>query len=304
MNVLISGASGLVGSALIPALVARGDRVIRLVRHPVDAGAPEIEWHPGSRLDPEALEGFDAVIHLAGESVFGRWTAAKKNAIYESRVGGAQTIGDAIGGCQRAPHIFLSASAIGYYGSRADEPLDEDSSSGEGFLAEVAREWEGATAAARRAGCRVVNLRFGVILSREGGALKKMLLPFRLGLGGRIGSGKQWFSWISIDDAIAAILFALDQERVRGPVNLVAPVPVTNGDFARTLGRVLHRPAIVPVPNILPKLVFGREMATETFSASQRAIPAKLAATGYNFRHPELEGALRSLLGEEPQCQA
>ena len=297
MNILISGASGLVGSALIPALVRRGDRVIRLVRHPVDAGAPEIEWRPGSRLDPEVLEGFHAVIHLAGESVFGRWTHKKKKAIYESRVGGAQTISDAIAGCQRAPHIFLSASAIGYYGSRGDESLDEDSSSGQGYLAEVAREWEGATAAARRAGARVVSLRFGVVLSPQGGALQKMLPPFRFGLGGRMGSGKQWFSWISIDDAIAAILFALNQERVRRPVNLVAPAPVTNGDFARTLGRVLHRPAVLPVPAVIPRLVFGNEMTAETFSASQRVIPAKLASAGYNFRHPELEGALRSLLG-------
>jgi uncharacterized protein (TIGR01777 family) len=297
MNVLISGASGLVGSALIPALVARGDRVIRLVRHPAEPGAPEIEWHPGARLDPEALEGFDAVIHLAGESVFGRWTAAKKKAIYDSRVGGAQTLSDAIAGCQRAPQIFLSASAIGYYGSRADEPLDEDSSHGEDFLAKVAREWEGATAAARRAGTRVINLRFGVVLSTQGGALKKMLPPFRFGLGGRIGSGKQWFSWISIVDAIGAILFALDQERVRGPLNLVAPSPVTNGEFATTLGRVLHRPAIFPVPIFIPRLVFGKEMTGQTLSASQRVIPAKLAAAGYNFRHPELEAALRALLG-------
>jgi len=297
MNVLISGASGLVGSALIPALVARGDRVIRLVRHPAESGAPEIEWHPGARLDPEALEGFEAVIHLAGENIFGRWTAAKKKAIYDSRVGGAQTLSDAIAGCQRAPPTFLSASAIGYYGSRADEPLDEDSSNGEDFLAEVAREWEGATAAARRAGTRVVNLRFGVVLSTQGGALKKMLPPFRFGLGGRIGSGKQWFSWISIVDAIGAILFALDQERVRGPLNLVAPSPVTNGEFATTLGRVLHRPAIFPVPIFIPSLVFGKEMTAETLSASQRVIPAKLVAAGYNFRHPELEAALRALLG-------
>jgi uncharacterized protein (TIGR01777 family) len=297
MNVLISGASGLVGSALIPALVARGDRVIRLVRHPAEPGAPEIEWRPGNRLDPEALEGFDAVIHLAGENIFGRWTAAKKEAIRESRVSGAQTLSDAIAGCQRSPHIFLSASAIGYYGSRADESLDEESSSGEGFLAEVGRDWEGATAAARRAGARVVNLRFGVVLSPQGGALKKMLPAFRLGLGGRIGSGKQWFSWISIADAIGAILFALDQERVRGPLNLVAPAPVTNADFGKTLSRVLHRPAIFPVPLFIPRLIFGRETTAETFSASQRVIPAKLVAAGYNFRHPELEGALRALLG-------
>src|SRR3954471_5368665 len=295
MNVLISGASGLVGSALIPALVSRGDPVIRLVRHPAEPGAPEIQWSPGSRLDPEVLEGFDSVIHLAGENIFGRWTPAKKSAIYQSRVGGAQTLSDAIAGCQRAPGVFLSASAIGYYGSRGDEPLDEESSLGEGYLAEVAREWESATGAARRAGTRVVNLRFGVVLSPQGGALQKMLTPFRLGLGGRIGNGKQWFSWITIDDTIAAILFALDQERVRGPVNLVAPTPVTNGEFAKTLGRVLHRPAIFPVPIFIPKTVFGREMTDETLSASQRVIPAKLAAAGYNFRHPELEGALRSL---------
>src|SRR3954465_12808568 len=297
MNVLISGASGLVGSALIPALVERGDRVIRLVRHAAEPGAPEIHWSPGSRLDPEVLEGFEAVIHLAGENIFGRWTPAKKKAIYESRVGGAQTLSDAIAGCQRAPGVFLSASAIGYYGSRGDEPLDEESSLGEGYLAEVAREWESATGAARRAGTRVVNLRFGVVLSPQGGALQKMLTPFRLGLGGRIGNGKQWFSWITIDDTVDAILLALDQERVRGPVNIVAPAPVTNGDFAKLLGRVLHRPAIFPVPILIPKVIFGAEMTRETLSASQRVIPAKLVAAGYNFRHPELEGALHALLG-------
>jgi uncharacterized protein len=296
MNVLISGASGLVGTALIPALVSRGDRVIRLVRHPVEAGAPEIEWRPGSRLDPEVLEGFDAVIHLAGENIFGRWTEAKKRAIIESRVGGAQTLSDAIAGCQRAPRVFLSASAIGYYGSRSDESLDKESSSGEGFLAEVAREWEDATASARRAGVRVLNLRFGVVLSKSGGALAKMLTPFRLGLGGRLGSGQQFFSWISIDDTIAAILSALDNERVRGPVNLTAPAPVTNAEFAKILARVLHRPAIFPLPLFIPTLVFGKQMTQETLAASQRVFPAKLAAAGYNFRHPELEGALRDLL--------
>jgi uncharacterized protein (TIGR01777 family) len=297
MNVLISGASGLVGSALIPALVGRGDRVIRLVRHPAQPGAPEIEWRPGSRLDPETLEGFDTVIHLAGENIFGRWTAAKKKAISDSRVGGAHSLSDAVAGCQRAPHIFLSASAIGYYGSRGDETLDEESSSGEGFLAEVAREWEAATGAARRAGARVINLRFGVVLSTRGGALKKMRAPFRLGLGGRIGDGKQWFSWITIDDTVGAILFALDQERIRGPLNLVTPNPITNGEFAKTLGQVLHRPAIFPVPTFIPKLVFGKEMTRETLSASQRVVPAKLVSAGYNFRDPELAAALRSLLG-------
>ncbi len=196
MNVLISGASGLVGSALIPALVGRGDRVIRLVRHAAEPGAPEIQWSPGSRLDPEVLQGFDAVIHLAGENIFGRWTRAKKSAIYQSRVGGAQTLSDAIAGCQRAPSVFLSASAIGYYGSRADEQLDEESSLGEGYLAEVAREWEGATGSARRAGARVVNLRFGVVLSKDGGALAKMLMPFRLGLGWQNG---QWQAVVQLD---------------------------------------------------------------------------------------------------------
>jgi uncharacterized protein len=296
MNVLISGASGLVGSALIPALVARGDRVIRLVRHPVESGAPEIEWHPGSRLDPETLEGFEAAIHLAGENIFGRWTDAKKRAIRESRVGGAQTLADAIAGCQRAPRVFLSASAIGYYGSRGDESLDEETSLGEGFLAEVAHQWEDATASARRAGSRVVNLRFGVVLSKEGGALAKMLTPFRFGLGGRLGAGTQWFSWISIEDTVAAILFALDHDRVRGPINLTAPAPVTNADFTRTLAHVLRRPAIFPVPLFIPRMVFGSEMTRETLAASQRVFPAKLAAAGYNFRHPELEGALRALL--------
>jgi uncharacterized protein (TIGR01777 family) len=296
MNVLISGASGLVGSALIPALVARGDRVVRLVRHPVEPGALEIEWRPGSRLDPESLEGFEAVIHLAGENIFGRWTDAKKRAIRESRVGGAQTLSDSIAGCQRAPRVFLSASAIGYYGSRADESLDEESSFGEGFLADVAREWEAATSSGRRAGARVVNLRFGVVLSKEGGALAKMLTPFRLGLGGRLGNGTQWLSWISIEDTVAAILFALDHDRARGPINLTAPAPVTNADFTRTLARILHRPAIFPVPLFIPSLVFGREMTRETLAASQRVFPAKLIAAGYNFRHPELEGALRALL--------
>jgi len=296
MNVLISGASGLVGTALIPALVSRGDRVIRLVRHAVEPGAPEIEWHPGSRLDPETLEGFDAVIHLAGENIFGRWTRERKSSIRQSRVGGAQTLSDAIAGCQRAPRVFLSASAIGYYGSRGEESLDEESSSGAGFLAEVAREWEDATSSARRAGVRVVNLRFGVVLSKAGGALAKMLTPIRLGLGGRLGSGQQFFSWISIDDTVSAILFALDNERVRGAVNLTAPAPVTNAEFTKTLARVLHRPAIFSLPLFIPTLVFGKEMTVETLAASQRVFPAKLAAAGYNFRHPELEGALRDLL--------
>src|SRR3954469_7076283 len=296
MNVLISGASGLVGSALIPALVGRGDRVIRLVRHHVEPAAPEIEWHPGSRLDPETLEGFDAVIHLAGENIFGRWTREKKISIRQSRVGGAQTLSDVIAGSQRSLRVFLSSSAIGYYGSRADESLDEESSRGEGFLAEVAREWEDATSSARRASVRVVNLRFGVVLSKSGGALAKMLTPFRLGLGGRLGSGQQFFSWMSIDDTIAAILFALDNERVRGAVNFTAPAPVTNAEFTKTLARVLHRPAIFPLPLFIPRLVFGKEMTAETLAASARVFPAKLAAAGYNFRHPELEGALRGLL--------
>jgi len=296
MNVLISGASGLVGTALIPALVGRGDRVIRLVRHPVEAGAPEVEWHPGSRLDPALLEGFDAVVHLAGENIFGRWTPEKKDSIRQSRVGGAQTLSDAIAGCQRAPRVFLSASAIGYYGSRADESLDEESPSGEGFLAAVAREWEGATSSARRAGVRVVNLRFGVVLSKSGGALAKMLMPFRLGFGGRLGSGQQFFSWISLDDTIGAILFALDTERVRGPVNFTAPAPVTNAEFTKTLAHVLRRPAIFPLPLFVPTLVFGKEMTAETLAAGARVFPAKLTAAGYNFRHPELEGALRDLL--------
>src|SRR3954471_11242032 len=257
MNVLISGASGLVGSALIPALVSRGARVIRLVRHPVEACSPEIEWHPGSRLDPETLEGFDAVIHLAGENIFGRWTREKKISIRQSRVGGAQTLSDAIAGCQRAPRVLLSASAIGYYGSRADESLDEESSSGEGFLAEVAREWEDATSSARRAGVRVMNLRFGVILSRCGGALGKMLTPFRLGLGGRVGSGRQFMSWVALDDVVGAIYHALATPGLVGPVNAVAPNPVSNYEFTKTLGRVLRRPTLFPMPAFAARLAFG-----------------------------------------------
>ena len=293
MRVLMSGASGLLGAAIAQALEGKGALVSRLVRGGAPSSAAHIRWQPGQPLD--LAPGFDAVIHLAGESVVGRWTAAKKARIRDSRVLGTRTLAEAAARLERKPRVFLAASAIGYYGDRGDEILREDSIYGTGFLAEICREWEAAADPAVQAGIRVVHLRIGVVLSRQGGALDKMLPPFRLGLGGRLGNGRQWWSWIHVDDLVGAAQHILDHETLRGPVNLVAPNPARNADFTAALGQALSRPAIFPVPKFALRLALG-EMADGALLASQRVEPARLLASGYAFRFPELRAALENIL--------
>ena len=297
MKVLIAGATGLVGTALKHSFGKKGIAVTDLVRTSPNVGLPEIEWHPNKgEIDATLLEGFDAVINLAGENVAeGRWTEEKKKRIRESRVKGTRLLSETLAKLAAPPKVFLCASATGIYGSRGEEVLDEDSAPGKGFLAEVCREWEEATKAASNAGVRVVNLRFGPVLSAEGGMLTKLLTPFRLGVGGKVGSGKQWISWVAMDDAVGAINLALENEALRGPVNIVAPKAVTNLEFTKTLGKVLSRPTFFAVPAFAARLAFG-EMADEMLLSSQRIVPKRLGETGYAFRYPELEGALRHLL--------
>jgi len=299
MRVLLSGSSGLVGSALIPVLTGGGHQVVRLLRSEPRDAVSEVRWDPETGdIDAAGLKGVEAALHLAGESIAaGRWTAAKKARILESRIKGTRLLAEALAGLERRPKVFVSASAVGYYGDRADEALTEESGSGSAFLSEVCRQWEGATEPAATAGIRVVNLRFGVMLSAIGGALPRLLTPFRLGVGGRLGSGNQYMSWIAIDDVVQVILHALSTEALRGPVNAAAPQSVTNREFTKTMGRVLGRPTVFPLPAFAARLAFG-QMADELLLCSQRVEPAKLLAGGYRFRFPELEGALRHLLGK------
>lgn len=322
-RVLISGASGLIGRALTLALQTRGDQVFQLVRRE-PRNPHELRWNPMQAIPPQLVSGFDAVIHLSGETVAGRWTESKKRRIRDSRVITTRNLATALAKADSGPETFLCASAIGYYGNRADEVLTEKSPAGKGFLAEVSREWEDATGPAAQAGIRVVNLRIGVVLSRHGGALKQMLRPFRLGLGGRIGSGRQWFSWIHIHDLVAAVLHILDPVPrslreggniecnfpstaaitasslgpITGPVNLASPNPVTNSEFTTALGKALNRPAFLPVPALALKLLFG-EFANEGLLSSARVIPQKLNEHGFVFRYPELAVALQDLLGKQ-----
>ncbi len=299
-RVLVSGASGLIGGAVLPALEAGGAQVVRLERasgtRKKQTGEDEerIEWDPAQPLDAEVVSGFDGVIHLAGESIMGRWTDAKKAKIRNSRVTGTMNLARALAKAGEKPKVFICASAIGYYGDRGDEILREDSAAGSGFLPEVCRQWESAAKVAFDAGIRTVSLRTGVVLSASGGALRAMLLPFKLGLGGRIGSGRQWMSWIDLQDMAGAILHILKTDLLQGPVNMVAPRPVTNGEFTKTLAGVLHRPAIFPVPAFAAKLAFG-EMADELLLSSQRVEPAKLTASGYPFRFKELKASLAAV---------
>lgn len=297
LRVAVTGASGLIGSALVERLAEEGHQVLRLVRRP-PRGAGEARWDPDAEhFDAGALNGVDAVVHLAGESVVGRWTAEKKAAIRRSRIHSTRILADGLARLADPPRVLACASAVGFYGDRGDEVMHEGSSAGSGFLAGVVSEWEAAAGPANRAGIRVANLRFGVVLSARGGALAQMLPAFRLGAGGRIGSGRQWMSWISLDDAVGATMLALGDSGVSGPVNVVAGA-VPNADFTGVLGGVLHRPAVIPVPTFALKLAYGAEMVGETLLASQRAEPRRLRESGYRFAHPELEGALRAALAE------
>jgi len=293
-KVLISGSSGLIGSALLPVLQSSGYEVTRLVRG-APSGKGQIKWDPAGALAPESVSGFDAVIHLAGESIVGRWTEAKKRRILESRVQGTSNLAAALAAAPQRPRVLISGSASGYYGDRGDEILREDSSSGQAFTSELCRQWEGATEAAAKARIRTVPIRLGVVLSSAGGALRKMLPPFRMGAGGNMGDGRQWFSWVDMEDVIGAIQHILENQSLRGPVNLAAPNPVTNAEFTRTLASVLARPAIFPMPAFAARLVFG-QMADELLLASQRLEPEKLLASGYVFQKPELRQALEGIL--------
>jgi uncharacterized protein len=294
MRVLISGASGPIGAVLLRALKARGCTVTRLVRDGV-SGSDQISWNPAQPLSPDSVSGFDVVIHLAGESIVGRWTGAKKRRILDSRRQGAAHLAEAVAKAAHRPRVFISASAVGYYGDRGEEILREESASGSGFLAEVCRQWEAAVQPVAAAGIRAVQMRLGVVMSAEGGALQKMLLPFRLGLGGRLGDGSQWWSWVSADDVAGAIQHVMDHQELQGPVNTVSPNPVTNVEFTKALAAVLKRRAIFPMPEFAVRLVFG-EMGEELFLASERVAPAKLTASGYQFKHPELREALEAIL--------
>jgi uncharacterized protein len=298
-RILISGASGPIGQALLASFrseLERGDvELVRLVRGRAKDAA-QISWDPLTPLSPAAVSGFDAVIHLAGESVVGRWTAEKKRAILESRALGTRNLASALAQTQTKPRVFVSASAIGIYGSRGDEILREESSAGQGFLSEVCREWEAASRIEADAGIRTVNVRIGLVLSNRGGALPKMLKPFKLGLGGRIGTGQQWSSWIHVDDIVRGIRHAINTPELFGPVNLVAPNPVRNAEFTMVLASVLARPAIFPVPAFALRIVFGKMAADELFLSSQRVAPEKLEASGYTFHYRDLRTALDNLV--------
>lgn len=296
-TVLLSGASGFIGSRLARALTADGHRVVALSRR---AASPDnIHWDPGSnQLDATRLEALapDVVFNLAGEPIAQRWTAERRQAIRASRVNGTSLLAQTLARVRQRPRVMVSGSAIGYYGAhRGDELLTESSSAGRDFLAVTTADWEAATVAARDAGIRVVLPRTGIVLSPDGGALQRMLPPFEMGGGGRLGDGQQWMSWISMEDTIRALRFLMDSDRLAGPVNCVAPNPVRNADFAAALGQVLHRPAVVPVPAFALRLLFGT-MADHTILASQRVAPEKLAGAGFEFRHPRLDEALRSEL--------
>lgn len=294
-RVAITGASGFLGSSLAARLQAEGATVLRLTRG--RSSAPNtIAWDPSSgHLDAAKLEGVDAIVNLAGEPIDQRWTDARKRRIRDSRVDVTKLIANAIGKLRPRPLVLANGSAIGYYGNRGDELLDEASWQGSGFLAEVTAEWERATDPARDAGIRVVNLRTGLVLDKNGGALARMLLPFRLGVGGRLGPGAQWMSWIALDDWVGAVINLLQSDTASGPTNLVAPNPVRNAEFTKTLARLLNRPSFVAVPTLALDLIFG-EMARETLLASQRVKPKRLLEGGYEFLYPELPAALRRAL--------
>lgn len=296
MKVVVTGSRGLVGSAFLSSLAAGGHQAVRLVRGRSAPG--EFLWDPekGS-VDAQAFAGADSVVHLAGENIAaGRWTESRKRRIRDSRVGGTRALAEALARLERKPRALVCASAIGFYGDRGDETLTEASSAGSGFLPEVCKEWEAASRPAAQAGIRVAQLRFGIVMTPKGGALRKMLLPFQMGAGGRLGSGQQWFSWVALDDVVGALHHAMLTEGLAGPVNVVAPNPVTNAEFTKTLGRVLRRPTVAAVPAFAARALFG-EMADALLLSGARVSPRRLLDTGYRFLYPDLEGALRHVLG-------
>jgi uncharacterized protein (TIGR01777 family) len=293
--IAMSGASGLIGSALARALVAEGHTVRPLVRRATRT-PNEITWNPErAELDPAALRGIDAVVNLAGEPIFQRWTERTRRRIRDSRVASTSLLASAIATVADGPRTLISGSAVGIYGDRGDEVLDERSSLGDDFLAGVCKAWEAATAPAGDAGARVVHLRTGIVLAKDGGALPKLVLPFRFGVGGRVGSGRQWVSWITLTDAVRAISWALREHSMSGPVNLSAPAPVTNAELTMAIAHELHRPALVPVPRVALAVALGR-MAKETVLASQRVLPARLVESGFRFEHPDIVAALAAVL--------
>lgn len=295
MRVAVTGATGLIGSALVERLRAEGHTVARLVRDPAKAAPGDVLWDPeAGTIDKAALEGIGAAVHLAGENVGVRWTEETKRRIKDSRIKGTRLLAQTLAHLTHPPRTLVQASAVGIYGDRGDETITEDSAPGAGFLAEVGRAWEGASAMADEVGIRVVKLRLGIVLSGRGGALEKMLLPFRMGVGGKIGTGRQWMPWITLEDTVEVILRALRDERLRGPVNTVAG-SVRNAEFTDALGRALHRPTLIPVPGFGLRALFG-QMADEALLAGQRVEPAKLRAIGHEFHHPTLDVALAAAL--------
>lgn len=293
MRILVSGSSGLLGTELLPSLGVAQHEVSRLVRG--KAGKNDVQWDPERPLSPKLVEGFDAVVHLAGETIVGRWTPQKKAQIRNSRVQGTRNLVDALVNTARKPRVLITASAIGYYGDRGDELLREGSLPGRGFLPEVCKEWEAATQPSAQAGIRCVQMRFGIVLSGRGGALRKMLPPFRLGLGGIVGNGRQYWSWISIADVVGVVHHILRMQSVQGPVNVVAPQAVTNAEFTQALSAVLRRPAFLPMPAFAARFALG-EMADELLLASQRVEPVKLVASAYEYQQPDLPRALHQAL--------
>lgn len=293
-RILVSGVSGPIGAALLPSLRSGGYSIVRLVRGQA-TGKEQLAWDPVKPLAPETVSGFDAVIHLAGETIFGRWTAAKKQRIRDSRVIGTTRLSQALASAAEKPKVFVCGSAIGYYGDRGEEALSEQSSPGAGFLAEVCQAWEEATTPAVQADIRTAHIRTGIVLSPRGGALGAMLLPFKLGVGGPTGGGRQWMSWIDVQDMVGAIHHILKNDLLQGAVNMVAPKPVRNAEFAETLASVLSRPAIFPLPAFVVKTAFG-EMGHELLLSSQKVEASKLIASGYPFRFRDLRASLENLL--------
>ncbi len=295
MRIMVTGASGLVGTQLVSLLKQSGHEVVTLSRQS-PSSATERQWDFAGPVPVEILDGIDAIIHLAGENIGeGRWTAAKKQRIRESRVIGTRLLAEAAAATGGAVKAFVCASAIGFYGNRGNEELTEDSAPGSGFLPDVCREWEAATAPAKQAGIRVVNVRLGVVLSAAGGALGKMLLPFKMCVGGIVGSGTQFWSWLTVAEAARIFAYAVQNPDLHGPVNAVAPQPVTNAEFTKALGRVLHRPTIFPLPAFMARLVLG-EMADDLILGSTRVVPTRLQAAGYQFQNPEIEAALAAAI--------